>query len=111
ETVQGNFNESDNYGRKVNADGTYGIKEATITIYEGTISESVKDGSGLKHEGLTVEQAIGAVAGHEGIHATDKSEINKDLKSEITGKTRTGKEDKPNQVERRIIDQSKKPNE
>jgi len=111
ETIQGNFNEKDNYGKKVNADGTYGIKEATITIYEGTISEGVKDGSGLKHEGLTLEQAIGAVAGHEGVHATDKSEINKDLKAELTGRVRTDKEDKPNQVEQRIIDQSKKLNE
>jgi hypothetical protein len=94
----------------VNSDGTYGIKEATITIYEGTISEGVKDGSGLKHEGLTLEQAIGAVSGHEGVHATDKSEINKDLKAEVEGRVRTGKEDKPNQVEQRIINQSKKLN-
>jgi hypothetical protein len=111
ETVQGNYNEKDNYGRKVNADGTYGIKEATITIYEGTITEGVKDGSGLKHEGLTVEQAIGAVAGHEGVHATDKAEINKDLKSEMKGKVRNEKEHKPNNVEQKIIDQSKKLNE
>jgi RHS repeat-associated protein len=111
ETVQGNYNEKDNYGKKVNADGTYGIKEATITIYEGTIKEGVKDGSGLKHEGLSVEQAIGAVAGHEGIHATDKAEINKDLKAEMKGKTHTEREHKPNVVEQKIIYQSKKQNE
>lgn len=111
ETIQGNFNEKDNYGRKVNADGTFGIKEATITIYEGTIAEGVKDGSGSKLEGLKIEQAIGAVAGHEGIHATDKKEINKDLKAQQEGKPWKEKEVKPNAVEQKIIDQSKKINE
>jgi RHS repeat-associated protein len=111
ETIKGNYDKKDNYGKKVNADGTYGIKEATITIYEGTITEGVKDGSGLKHEGLSLEQAIGAVAGHEGIHATDKAEINKDLKADQQGKKRTEREYKPNKVEKKIIDQSKKLNE
>jgi len=111
EAIQGNYNKNDNYGRKVNADGTYGIKEATITIYEGTIAEGIKDGSGLKHEGLTLEQAIGAVVGHEGVHATDKAEINKDLKAEMKGKSHTERETKPNRVEQKIIDQSKKINE
>ena len=111
EAIQGNYNKNDNYGRKVNADGTYGIKEATITIYEGTIAEGIKDGSGLKHEGLTLEQAIGAVVGHEGVHATDKVEIDKDLKAEMKGKSHTERETKPNRVEQKIIDQSKKLNE
>ncbi len=105
ETIQGNFNEKDNYGKKVNRDGTYGIKEATIIIYEGTIKESIKSGSGLKHEGLTLEQAVGAVVGHEGTHGTNKAEINKDLKAEMGGKVRNDKEDKPNQIEKNIIQQ------
>ena len=110
-TIQGNMNESDNYGKKVNADGNYGIKEASITIYEGTIKEGIKDGSGLKHEGLTMEQAIGAVAGHEIVHGTDKAEINKDLQYEQKngGATRPGsaREKKPEKVENKIITQSK----
>lgn len=110
-TIQGNMNEKDNYGRKVNADGTYGIKEATITVYEGTIKEGIKEGSGLKHEGLTMEQAIGAVAGHEIVHGTDKAEINKDLKYEQAngGAQRPGseREKKPEKVEQKIITQSK----
>lgn len=115
ETVQGNYNSKDNYGKKVNADGTYGIKEASITIYEGTITAdaTTKD---PKHPGLTTDQAIGAVAGHEIGHATDKGEINKDLKAEQAGGTQakareTSREIKPNQVETKIIDQSKKLND
>jgi RHS repeat-associated protein len=114
-TVQGNSKESDNYGKVKNADGTYGIKEASITIYEGTIKEGIKEGSGLKHEGLTMDQAIGAVAGHEIVHATDKGEINKDIKyeQENGGKERPSsqREKKPEQVEKKIIDQSKKTTE
>jgi hypothetical protein len=68
ETVQGNLNENDNYGRKVNADGTYGITESTTTIYEGSIKDAVKEGSGKRLEGLSVDGAIGAIAGHEAVH-------------------------------------------
>ena len=52
-TKQGNGNAADNFGKVVNADGTCGIKEATITINEGSIDEAIKPGSGLKLEGLT----------------------------------------------------------
>ena len=110
-TIQGNMNESDNYGKKVNPDGTYGIKNASITIYEGTLSESIKPASGLEHEGLNKEQAIAAVAGHEIVHATDKVEINRDLKYEQTNKGKqrpaSQREAKPEQVETKIINQSK----
>jgi len=109
ETIQGNFNNADNYGRVVNGDGTFGIKEATITVNEGTLKESVKTGSGTKLEGLSMEQAIGAVAGHETVHATNKGEINKDIKAENSGIKRTDGEVKPNNVEKKIIDESNQP--
>lgn len=107
ETVQGNLNENDNYGRKVNADGTYGITEATITVFEGTIKEAIKDGSGLRLEGFGLEEAIGAISGHEKVHGTDKSEINKDLKAQQEGKVSTDREIKPAQVENKILEESK----
>jgi RHS repeat-associated protein len=114
ETVQGNYDSKDNFGKTISADGTYSIKEATIIIYEGTIisEAAAKD---LKHFGLTIEQAIGAVAGHEIVHATDKKEINKDIRAEQSGglnaKERSNsKELKPNQVESKIIEQSKSSN-
>lgn len=50
EAAQGNYNESDNYGKIMNPDGTYGIKEASIVVYEGTIKEQLEQGSG-KHRG------------------------------------------------------------
>jgi len=109
-TIQGNFNKADNYGRVVNKDGTLAIKEATITVYEGTLKENIKKDSGSKLTGLTLEQAIGAVAGHETVHATNKGEINKDLKAENSGTNRTDGEVKPNNVEQKIIDESKKQN-
>ena len=108
ETVQGNFNKDDNYGKVVNKDGTFGIKEATITVYEGTLKENIKEGSGSKLTGLTLDQAIGAVAGHETVHATNKGEIDKDLKTESSGTNRTDGEIKPNNVEQKIIDESRK---
>ncbi len=111
ETQQGNTNSPPTYGQYRNPDGTMGIKEASITIYEGTINKGIQEGSGLKHEGLTMEQAIGAVAGHEIVHATDKVEINKDLQ-ETQGKPRKdNRETKSEKVETKIIDQSKKLNE
>ena len=109
ETLQGTNNSADNYGRVVNEDGTFGIKEATITVNEGTLNESIKAGSGTKLEGLTMEQAIGAVAGHESVHGANKGEINKDIKAENSGTKRTDQEVKPIKVEQKIIDEYKQP--
>jgi len=116
ETEQGNKNNPPSYSKFQNEDGSFGIKEATITIFKGTLKEGIKSGSGLEHEGLTLEQAIGAVAGHEGIHATDKSEINKDIKTEFGTKKQkaaraVSREIKPEAVEKKIIDQSRSQND
>lgn len=58
---------------------------------------------------------MGAVATHENVHASDKGEINKDLRYKIenpSSKTgRQSKEDKPNQAEQKIIDSEKKKNQ
>ena len=48
-TIQGNMNINDNYGK---TDDGKNIRESTITIYRGSIKEGIKQGSGLKHEGL-----------------------------------------------------------
>ena len=108
ETIQGNSNKTDDYGTYYN-NGKYGIKEASITIYEGSIKESIKQGSHLKHEGLGLEQAIGAVVGHEIVHATNKSEISKDKASEVRGKLRKDREVLPNTVEKEIINEYDNP--
>ena len=82
ETIQGNFNSKDNYGRRVSKNGTFGITESSITIYEGTLKEDAKT-ENPKHKGLTIDQAIGAVAGHEIVHGTDRKDIKKDLRYEL----------------------------
>ena len=111
ETVQGNFNSKDNYGRRVSKNRTFGITESSITIYEGTLKEDAKT-ENPKHKGLTIDQAIGAVAGHEIVHGTDRKEINKDLRYELKNKggTRPNKETAPNKVENKIIEQSRELN-
>ena len=106
EAAQGNYNESDNYGKKLNPDDTHGIKDASIVVYEGTIKEQLEQGSG-KHRGLTLEQAIGAVVGHEGVHATDKSEIHKYIKTEMRDRLRDDRETVPNRIKQQIINESK----
>lgn len=109
ETQQGN-EKPPTYGQYNNPDGTMGITEASIIIFEGTIIEDAKT-KAPKHAGLNTEQAIGAVAGHEIVHATDKAEINKDLKHSQGKFRKDNAEAKPNKVESIIIDQSKKLNE
>jgi RHS repeat-associated protein len=109
-TRQGNTNEGDNNGIFIDKDGKYAIKEASIVIYEGTITEDAKT-SNPKHAGLTTDEAIGAVAGHEIVHATDKGEINKDIKyaQEHNGglRPRSQREAKPEAVENQIMKESK----
>ena len=104
ETIQGNYNKNDNYGTYFK-NGKYGIKEASITIYEGSIKKSISQGSKLKHEGLDLEQAIGAVAGHETEHATNKAEIAKDKAAEAKGQLYRKREIIPNKVEEDIIEE------
>ena len=106
-TIQGNMNINDNYGK---TDDGKNIRESTITIYRGSIKEGIKQGSGLKHEGLTEEQAIGAVIAHEAVHATDKYEISKDIQYELKGKINPNRENLPNKIENIIIEEYKKKN-
>jgi hypothetical protein len=105
DTKQGNSDPKDNYGGKVNPDGTLGIKEETTTVYIGTINAAIKDKTDL-YSGLTTDEGIGAVAGHELTHGNDKSEINKDIKYAIKtgGKSvRSDQETNPQTVEKQII--------
>ena len=106
ETLQGNYNANDNYGKIVNKDGSFGIKEATVIVYEGTLKEDAKT-SDPKHKGVSTDDAIGAVAGHELVHAIDKAEIHKDIKYEMehNGQVRKDRETKPNKVETEIINE------
>ena len=114
ETQQGNTNKNDNYGITVDKNGNYSVKESSITIYEGTITEDAKTNN-AKHAGLTTDEAIGAVAGHEIEHATDKDNINKDIKyiqlHPGMARPRSEREAKSEAVEKKIIEESRKLNE
>ena len=63
--------------------------------------------SNPKHAGLSTDEAIGAVAGHELVHASDKEEIHKDIKYEMDheGKVREDREEKPEKVENKNMEQ------
>lgn len=108
-TLQGNNNPKDNYGRVVNPDGTYGIKEATVSVNEAELKNAILNPKS-EHYGQTLEEAIGATTGHEIVHGTNKSEINKDIKSEINHTKRTDGEVIPEKVEQKIINETKQSN-
>ena len=108
ETIQGNKNYKDHYGEYFEGK-LIKIKDATITIYMGTIKEAIKECSALKLSGLTLDQAIGAVAAHEIVHATDEKEINADYNYERShkNKQRPNRENNPVRIEKKVIEEYK----
>jgi hypothetical protein len=110
-TLQGTL-DADDFGVFQNKDGTYGIREATITVFGGSLKQGIEKGSGSKYEGLTLEQAIGAAAGHESVHAVNKKEVSADKQYERThfGRQRPEKEreQEPDRIQKNIIDEYKK---
>lgn len=107
-TIQVNFNEKENYGKYQKEDGSFGIKEASITIYEGSDKDKLSSGTS-KFDGLTLDEAIGVVAGQEIVHGPDGKEINEDIKWEIKGKKgrRPNGEVKSNKIENKTIEESR----
>jgi len=107
ETIQGNFSKKDNYGRFITPDGKFSIKVAKIILYEGSIRYSISDTKSDLY-GLSESQGLGAVAAHESVHASDKSEIHSDILLEQTkGKVRTNREVKPEKIEKKVVNESK----
>jgi hypothetical protein len=102
ETLQGSKD-----GTKADKNGNYSIKEASITIFEGTINNGIEAGT-PRLDGLTTDQAIGLIAGHEIVHATDKVEINKDFKyiEKNKGQERPNREVKTRAIETKIKNES-----
>ena len=85
------------------------LKNAKIKVYLGSIEEAVKEDSGLKYEGLTVNEALGSVMSHEAVHCTDINEIDKDIKYEIKNnkKARPDREILTNKIEKLIMEELK----
>ncbi len=103
ETLQGNSDEKDNYGKFTKEDGTFGIKEATIVIYEGSFKEVNSKNENYGLDNFTVDELIGVVGTHESVHATDVKEIHEDIHYEVqnAGKSRPSslREAKPEKIE------------
>ena len=94
---------------KETKDGKVTVEEHQITIYEGSIQEAIKEKSGVKdYAGLDLEDAIGAVAGHESGH-TEKENTKQALEnSNDQTTTKHDLEKRPNEIEKKIIDELNK---
>ncbi|MBD2770407.1 hypothetical protein IC235_21180 [Hymenobacter sp. BT664] len=79
-------------------------KAKSITVYTGAIQMSI-DGKTTDKvlNGLTMEQAIGAVAAHESVHAVDKEQIAKETATPPP--TPAAREKKPDQLEKQVADE------
>lgn len=86
-TTYGGNENPPNYGKTMGTRGYYKNKyyyiTAKITINKGTIMKDATTPS-PKHKGLSIDESIGAVAGHEVIHAADPKEVDSDIRYEST---------------------------
>lgn len=89
---------------KKDADGNYDVKAATVTVYEGSINEDMKNKSESNYYKAlnTTDKAIGATAGHETHHATDKENSNRSLQQALDGKAYPERENKPREIQTKI---------
>jgi hypothetical protein len=106
-TKKGNETPPD-YGQKKNADGTYGVTETNVTIFEGSIKEAQKLKVG-KLANLTLDEAIATQASHEKVHAVDKEQINGEMQKTYNKKP-FDNEKKPTENENKVFEELKKKN-
>lgn len=83
------------------------IKSINITVYEGTLKEYLANAKTLKsnfYRAATqnVDEAIGAVAAHESVHATDKDNIKNSIEN-ATQNTSHDIEKLPNEAEKGVL--------
>lgn len=100
----GETNPNEKAGSISDSEGNLLYKEVTITLCTGSINQILQDTKEINH-GLTFTQAIGIVAGHESVHASDKGEVNADIRYALKyGKNsvRPHQEDKATKVARQI---------
>lgn len=89
-------------------DGSYTAKEATLTIYEKTLQTFLglntnnQEQNAYKNSVNNIDEAIGAVAGHESVHAADKTNVNQNLSNQLDGSI-YDVEAKPEKVEHQIL--------
>ena len=86
------------------SDGTVTVEEHQITIYEGSIKEvQEKTASSDPYKNMSLEDAIGAVAGHETGH-TEQENLQQRLENQLKGTTHDV-EQRPNEIEDKIIEE------
>jgi hypothetical protein len=89
------------------ADGNLVVQESKITIYEGSIKELTSEKAGdNQFKGMTMEDAISVVAGHEKGH-TEKENIKQSYENEKEG-AEHDVEARPIEIEKEIIDEINK---
>ena len=92
---------------KETRDGKITVGEHKITIYEGSAREVTKNDSGVKdYAGLDLEDAIGAIAGHESGYTEKENTKQSYENSEKKGKHDVEK--RPNEIESEILEELRK---
>ena len=86
-------------------DGTITVEEHRITIYEGSLIEFREKTASGEYKDMSLEDAIGAVAGHETGH-TEQENLQQRLENQVKG-TNHDLEQRPNEIEDKIIDEVK----
>jgi RHS repeat-associated protein len=104
-TKKGNDTPPD-YGQKQSANGTYGVTETNVTVFEGSIKEAQKLKIGV-FANLTLDEAIATQVSHEKVHAVDKDQINGEMQKTYDKKP-FDNEKKPTENEKKVIEELKK---
>ena len=94
-------------GQKLQPDGSIDVGEHQITINTGSIEKVIGQDAGENpYKGLTMDQAIGAIAGHESGH-TEKENTKQSYENNSKGANHD-LEAHPNEIENKILEELKK---
>lgn len=93
-------------GTQLHSDGSITVKEHKITINEGSISKLIDSNAGENQlKGLSMEEAIGVVAGHESGH-TEKENTRQSYENNYK-EANHDLEKKPNEIDVKIVEELK----
>jgi len=97
---------NDKINQKLFPDGSIKVGEHKITINKGSIEKLISQDAGENPiKGLTMDQAIGAVAGHESGH-TEKENVKQSYENHYTG-TNYDLEVRPDEIMNKILQELK----
>ena len=98
------FGNTELSGAKIE-NGKLSVEKMSITIYDKSIDKDIKEG-GVDYNGLTLDEAIGAVGTHESGHTDDRNV--KQLFSNAIEGTNFDTEAMPMELEKKYIEELKK---